>query len=210
MNGLERVLQSMQRRVMLTVGRAVIRKINDDPKMQSVQAELLKGELRDNLERFQQYGFTSVPHPGAEGVAVFVGGNRDHGILVCVDDRRYRLKGMQGGEVALYTDEGDKVHLKRNREIEVITKTLKISCETATVEASEKVTFTTPLAEFSGNVTIAGSLAVTGTTTSTGSISTSGDVSDANGPMQEMRVTYNGHKHTETGSITQIPDAPMT
>ncbi len=198
MTGLERVLQAMQRRVMLTVGRAVIRKINDDPKLQSVQAELLKGELRDNLERFQQYGFTSVPHPGAEGVAVFVGGNRDHGLLVCVDDRRYRLKGMQGGEVALYTDEGDKVHLKRNREIEVTTLTLKINCETATVTATTKVTFDTPLAEFTGNVTTAGNS------------TSSGNVADMNGTMQEMRTTYNGHKHTETGSITQTPDAPMT
>lgn len=204
MTGLERVLQAMQRRVMLTVGRAVIRKINDDPKLQSAQAELLKGELRDNLERFQQYGFTSVPHPGAEGVAVFVGGNRDHGLLVCVDDRRYRLKGMQGGEVALYTDEGDKIHLKRNREIEVITQTLKITCETATVEASEKVTFTTPLAEFSGNVTIAGNLSTAGNSTS------AGNVSDLNGSMQEMRTYYNGHKHIETGSTTQVPDTPMT
>lgn len=204
MNGLERVLQGMQRRVMLTVGRAVIRKISDDPKMQSVQAELLKGELRDSLERFQNYGFTSVPHPGAEGVAVFVGGNRDHGILVAVDDRRYRLKGMQGGEVALYTDEGDKVHLKRNREIEVITKTLKITCETATVEASEKVTIDTPETEITGNLIVGGNMNVAGNSVS------AGQVSDVNGSMQEMRVTYNGHKHTETGSTTQTPDTPMT
>jgi phage baseplate assembly protein V len=201
---MERILQSIQHRVMLTVGRAVIRKINDDPKLQSVQAELLKGELRDNLERFQQYGFTSVPHPGAEGVAVFVGGNRDHGLLVCVDDRRYRLKGMQGGEVALYTDEGDKVHLKRNREIEVITQTLKITCETATVEASEKVTIDTPETEITGNLIVGGNVNTGGNSTS------SGNVSDMNGSMQEMRTTYNGHKHTETGSITQTPDAPMT
>ena len=40
MTGLERVLQAMQRRVMLTVGRAVIRKINDDPKLQSVWHEV--------------------------------------------------------------------------------------------------------------------------------------------------------------------------
>jgi len=204
MSGMERILQSIQHRVMLTVGRAVIRKINDDPKLQSVQAELLKGELRDNLERFQQYGFTSVPHPGAEGVAVFVGGNRDHGLLVCVDDRRYRLKGMQGGEVALYTDEGDKVHLKRNREIEVITQTLKITCETATVEASEKVTIDTPETEITGNLIVGGNVNTGGNSTS------SGNVSDMNGSMQEMRTTYNGHKHTETGSITQTPDAPMT
>lgn len=204
MRGLERVLDSMQRRVMLTVGRCVIRAVGDSSKMQSVQAELLKGELRDNLERFQQYGYTSVPLPGAEGVAVFVGGNRDHGLVVCVDDRRYRLKDLQAGEVAIYTDEGDKIHLKRNNEIEVTTKTLKIVCETATVEASEKVTLDTPETEITGNLTVGGNVNTAGDSAS------AGQVSDVNGSMQEIRTVYNGHKHTETGSLTQVPGAQMT
>ena len=32
---------------------------------------------------------------------VFTGGNRSHGALVVVGDRRYRLKGLKEGEVAL-------------------------------------------------------------------------------------------------------------
>lgn len=204
MRGLDRVLQAMQRRVMLTVGRCVIRAVSDSGKLQSVQAELLKGELRDNLERFQQYGYTSVPLTGAEGVAVFVGGNRDHGLVVCVDDRRYRVKDLQAGEVAIYTDEGDKIHLKRNNEIEITTKTLKVICETATVEASEKITLDTPETEITGNLTVGGNVSTAGNSTS------AGQVSDLNGTMQEIRTTYNGHKHTETGSITQTPDAQMT
>ena len=34
--------------------------------------------------------------------------------MVGVEDRRYRLRGLAGGEVAIYDDQGQKVHIKRN------------------------------------------------------------------------------------------------
>ena len=38
----------------------------------------------------------------------------DIGLVVGVEDRRYRLVGLAGGEVAIYDDLGQKVRLKRN------------------------------------------------------------------------------------------------
>lgn len=112
-----RMMQPLQRRVMLMVGRAVLRAVNDDAKLQALKIELLADEVKDGTERFQEYGFTSHPHDGAEAVTVFMGGNRDHGLVIAVDDRRYRLKSLKQGEVALYTDEGQRLHLRRGREI---------------------------------------------------------------------------------------------
>jgi phage gp45-like len=56
---------------------------------------------------------------GAEAVVLFVGGRREHGLVVAVDDRRYRLKGLEKGEVALYNKAGGKVVLKADGSIEV-------------------------------------------------------------------------------------------
>lgn len=112
-----RMMQPLQRRVMLMVGRAVLRAVNDETTLQSLKIELLADEVKEGTERFQEYGFTSHPHDGAEAVTVFMGGNRDHGLVIAVDDRRYRLKALEQGEVALYTDEGQRVHLRRNKEI---------------------------------------------------------------------------------------------
>lgn len=114
-----KLLQPLKDRVMLMVARGVLKVVNDQGGLQVAQVSLLEDELRDKVERFQNYGYTSNPLPGAEGVAVFVGGNRDHGLLICVDDRRYRITGLKGGEVAIYTDEGDYVHFKRDRHIEM-------------------------------------------------------------------------------------------
>lgn len=128
---IERILAPLKRRVMLMVGRCVLLAANDAPGRQEAQVRLLEDELRDGVERFQDYGFTSVPLPGAEGVAVFVGGNRDHGLIVAMDDRRYRIKGLEGGEVALYTcddqdEAGHRIVFKRGGLIEVRGATIDI------------------------------------------------------------------------------------
>lgn len=106
-------LRSLRNRVYLTVGRAVLGQVDDGTKLQTVQLEGMGAEVRDGIERFQQYGFTSVPSPKAEAIALFLQGDRAHGICIAIDDRRYRIKGLTNGEVALYDDLGQKVHLKR-------------------------------------------------------------------------------------------------
>lgn len=168
---MSRLLAPLRQSLRLMVGRAVLELVDDTRKLQSLQVSLLADEVRDDVERVQQYGFTSHPHPGAEAVAVCVAGNRDHALVIAVDDRRYRLTGLAAGEVALYTDEGDKIVLKRGGTIEVT--------------ASTKVRIVSPLVEMTGNLQVDGNIVATG------------NVSDAGGAksMAGMRSTYNGHTH---------------
>ncbi|MBU1040044.1 MAG: phage baseplate assembly protein V [Proteobacteria bacterium] len=120
----ERLYQSILRKLHGMAARCVLRLVNDGLKMQAVQVDLLADEIGDNMERFQNYGLTSVPLPGAEGVALFLGADRAHGVIIAMDDRRYRLKGLEGGEVALYSiddqeEPGHRIVLKRGGVIEV-------------------------------------------------------------------------------------------
>ena len=81
--------------------------------MQTLQIKLLADEAKDDIEHVEPYGLTACPHPGAEHVTLFFGGDRSHGVVIVVADRRYRLQGLAAGEVALYDDLGQKVHLTR-------------------------------------------------------------------------------------------------
>jgi phage baseplate assembly protein V len=108
-----RLLEPVRRRLDNLVARAVVSLVADGSLLQTVQLQLLEEETRDGCERFQPYGLTSVPLPGAEAVVLFVGGQRDHPLVLVVDDRRYRKHPLQAGEVALYTDEGTYFLLKR-------------------------------------------------------------------------------------------------
>lgn len=110
---INKITAPIARRVALMVARGVLTRSGDDAKMQTAQVELLSGEVRE-LERFQNYGYTARPHDGAEVVSVFVGGNRDHGLAVAIDDRRYRVTGLQNGEVAVYDDIGHQITLARS------------------------------------------------------------------------------------------------
>ncbi len=119
MQALNKLLAPLRTRVANMVSRAVLSGIDDSTRMQLLQVGLLSEETRDGIERFQNYGFTSNPLTGAEAVVVFVGGRRDHGLAIAVDDRRYRLRNLESGEVAVYTDQGDSIVIRRGGTIEV-------------------------------------------------------------------------------------------
>lgn len=129
--------------------RGVVALASSVKKLQTLQVRLLAGEVRDGLEHLEPYGFTACPHPGAETLAAFLNGDRSHGVVIVAADRRYRLQGLAPGEVAIYTDEGDKIHLKRGRVIEFVTGTLNIT-------ASSSVNFETPKITTTGVIHSAG------------------------------------------------------
>lgn len=134
------------------VARGTVTFVDDEGRMQTVQASLLEGELADGAERFQNYGFTSVPVTGAECAVIFVGADRSHPIVVAVDDRRARMNGLLPGEVAVYHRNGDFIHLKNDNSIAVSTKRLdiiaadevNIQTKTVNVTASLGINIMTP------------------------------------------------------------------
>lgn len=108
-----KVVDPLGRRVRLMVGRAILKVIDDTQKCQTVQANVLEGEAHDVVERFQEYGFTSVPEAGAEAIVVALAGDRSHLVSIASEDRRYRPTGLQKGEVAIYTlQNGIRILLK--------------------------------------------------------------------------------------------------
>ena len=207
------------RRVRLLARRAVVRLVYDDPKMQELQLAIFAGEVRDRVERWEDYGFTSHPLPGAEALVLALGGSTDHGAAVKVADRRYRIVETAPGEVTIYTDEGDTIRMRRGRVIEINTQTLRINastlcqintaimqinadavCEistvTAQVNAETACNIDSPLTAASGQVQAA--LDITDRTGMSGG-----------GSVNAIRTVYNGHRHNETGSITAVPTQQM-
>lgn len=79
---------------------------------QTVQARALAGEDTDDVQHVEPFGFTSNPNEGAEVLIVAL--NEEEEIAIVCGDRRYRLKGLAAGEVALYNDtDGVSVELKK-------------------------------------------------------------------------------------------------
>ena len=99
------------------------------------------GETLSDREYFQHYGFTSRPHGGAEGIIIKEG---NHIVMVASDDRRYRIA-IEEGEVALYTDEGDKAHFQRGRIYTIVAgEQFIVNTSVAQIDASTSATVTSP------------------------------------------------------------------
>ncbi|HHA1670051.1 TPA: phage baseplate assembly protein V [Enterobacter roggenkampii] len=165
------------------IARAVITSVDSAKKCQSLGLSLIAGEQKENVEHLEPYGFTSSARNGAEALAVFPSGDRSHGVVVVVADRRYRIKGLKQGEVAVYDDQGQSVTLTRGG--------IVVNC------AGNPITFTNGTkARFEMPVE------------STGDIR---DNCDASGKsMAEMRTTYNGHTHKENSDTTSKPSQQMS
>lgn len=182
----------LKRRIQLLITRGVVKLIDPSLMMQELQVQVL-GTVLDNVEHFEPYGFTAHPHPGAEALLASLGGRRGHTVAVCVADRQFRIKDLQAGEVAIYTDEGDVIHFKRNNVIEINSAdTIDAIAPNVNISASTKVTITTPDCEITGNLNVGG------------------DVNDATGTMQDMRNTYNAHTHPYTDDGAAMTTSPTT
>jgi phage gp45-like len=131
-------LLEMSGRVMHMVQRFTINQGNDNPMMQTLHLDGMNSEFRKAVERFQHFGFSSVPlgrdqqqqgqqgggggtggngeaikGPAAEGIALFPGGQRNHPVVIAVDDRRHRPMGLKPGENAQYDDIGQMTLIRR-------------------------------------------------------------------------------------------------
>ena len=111
-----KILARLRRRIRLLISRAVITTVNDSLKLQGLQITLLAGNVADEVESFQHYGFTSVPEDGAEAIALDING---HKVVIATGDRRHRKKGMAGGEVAVYHKGGGYLYFKESGDVEL-------------------------------------------------------------------------------------------
>jgi phage baseplate assembly protein V len=181
------------------IARGFVRLSYATKKMRELQCEFLAGEVRDQLEHVEPYGFTSEPLADGkpEAFALFFDGNRSNGIVFCVADRRYRITNMKAGEVAIYDDQGQQVYFMRDQLL--ISTPKKLVAEvggTTTLNSSGAVDITAPQTNIHGPLTVdglitgKGGMEISGGSGAkvNGSLTTTGDVT-AGG------VSLEHHKH---------------
>lgn len=174
MSDFAKLLGPYARRLSNMFARGVVTIANGNSKLRTLQIRLTAGETKDAIEHFEPYGFTSEVKSGSEPLAAFFDGDRSHGVVLVVADRRYRIRGMQSGEVALYDDIGQKVYLTRSG----------IVIDGAGLQMQFK---NVPQVSMDGNLIV------------NGNIVAGGDISDhGSKSMSAMRGVFNSHNHPET------------
>ena len=118
----EALIDAIVKRIALIVGRCDIlaSKYKDGELLADI--ELLAGEKRRGVEFLQQFGFSSRPKGDVEGVALFVGGRRDNGVVIAT---RGECPDLEEGEVRVHSPFGSSITLKKDGSVELATKSNK-------------------------------------------------------------------------------------
>lgn len=171
--------------------RGVLNLVKSTDNIQKTQVSGLADETLQDVELMQHFGFTSAPPTGTQAVIIPIGGQTSHGIVIATENGAFRVKNLQGGEVAIYDQSGSTIVLKQGRLIEVDCDNFVLNCKTYQVNAQTEANFITPKLETSqiftaqGQINGNGGMAVQGgsgatfsgdVTQTDGSFTTDGDV----------------------------------
>lgn len=169
----QKLLAPLQRRLRLIADRAIVTLVNDALQRQNLQLKVLADEGADDVERFQNYGHTSVPPEGSEAIVLGLGGARAGLVAIAVEHKGVRPKDLEAGDSCLYHLEGHNLTLRKDGVAELTAKSVII-------RATEKLTIISPDNE------IQGPLHVTGQITSDTDVKTGA-------------ISLKGHKHNQSG-----------
>ncbi len=126
-NLIKKVCDPLAEKINNIVSKCLINKTDDKSKTQTMQIELFTDEVREKVEHWQGYGFSSHTPKESEGICLFLGGERDRGIIIATEDKNSRVTNLEEGEVCVYSKEKDKIFLKKGNIIEIETKNIKIN-----------------------------------------------------------------------------------
>lgn len=191
--------------------RAILGALRLDASIQRAGGEGLAGESLEERDLFQQFGFTSAPPAGSQAIVIPIGGRSSAAVVIATEHGAYRFKLGARGEMAIYNQWGDFVHLKADRSIHVVAQ-VKVLVETDRVEfrAGTEFRVTTKNVVFDAS---AGAQFNTPILRASQDIVAGGNISDAGGAksMSGMRQVFDTHTHPENdrGGPTSDPIQKM-
>lgn len=189
---LDRLLAPISRRIRLMVARSVVTLVNDSLNRQNLQLSILADETADSVERFQNYGHTSVPPVGSEAIMVATAGSRSGLVVVAVEHKGFRPKNLEEGDSMLYHLEGHNIHLTKDGK-------LLVAATEVILTASSKFTIISPETFIDGPLHVTG-----GISTDLGIYATGAIASDSG--LSAQGVDYLGHIHLDAeGRPTDPP-----
>ena len=139
----QKLIAPLWRRVRLIADRAIVTAVTDSFNRQGLQLKVLADEAASDVERFQNYGHTSVPPEGSEAIVLGLGGARAGLVAIAVEHKGFRPKDLEDGDSCLYHLEGHNLTLHKDGLAELTAKIVII-------RATEKLTIISPDTEVQG------------------------------------------------------------
>lgn len=194
--------------------------------VQFVQVKGLAGETLQDVELFQQFGFTSGPPADTQLIILPLGGKTTHNVIVATENGAYRIK-VEQGETSVYNQWGAHFTLKKERLIHMecddfvgdIKNTYRINCTKAetnceisettatTIQqtASDAANYNAPALAFGGKDGETATATMNANLKQNGWIESTGDHKAADFEANGIRFLPHVHPENDYGGPTGPP-----
>jgi phage baseplate assembly protein V len=116
---MDQINELVMNRIRNIFARGEVKKVTKG-KTTKLKVEFLSGEVYDGIEMPNQYGQNFHPPVGSEVIALFLGGNRDHGSVISVFNKSHtNQESLEEGETSLYDKNGSQVLVKADGSIHI-------------------------------------------------------------------------------------------
>ncbi len=109
---IQQVAESLLRRLLSFVGIGRVTLTDDSKGNQIIQTQLGPEQVLE-VRKMGHYGIAYCPPDGSDALVLFLGGNRQNGIVIGTENQAARIKNLKPGEAALYDNQGQAVYLTR-------------------------------------------------------------------------------------------------
>lgn len=118
------MIEQVVNRIKSLLAKGIIHLVNDENGRQFHQVTVLAGEVKNNVESAQQFGWTGNPPKGSTAFIGFLGADRNKPVILGVNDPATRKKGLKSGEAAGYDAIGQYIYFKEDGSVEIKTNGL--------------------------------------------------------------------------------------
>ena len=112
-NDVKKILMPIKQKIFLLIGRAILQAIDVTKKTTTIQVTGLANETISDVEKIDEFGFSSNPpiDGDSEVVIVFVNGNRDQGLALKVHHKSTKPTDLSEGDTRIYDNFGNQITL---------------------------------------------------------------------------------------------------
>lgn len=183
----DRQLAPVKRRLQSMANRASVSGVSESFSRQNIQVRVENDESSDNIERFQEYGFSSFPPTGSEAVILALKGSLDQRVAVAVEKKDLRPKGVQD-DVFIYHAEGHSIRLTKDGK-------LLITATDVILEALSSFHIISPETLIQGPLHVTGGISTDLGIFASGGITSASIISGTN--FVAGGINYLGHVHVD-------------
>lgn len=112
---LARALNPIRMRIGRLIAKIIVDNIDDSTKTQLIKGTLFEGEVRRDMLKVHDFGFTShAPVDNeTEGYGVCINGDRGNTVVLVNHNRSLRIKDLEEGATAIYCKDGSDSNANR-------------------------------------------------------------------------------------------------